>query len=125
MEISGNIRHIGQTIAVTQSFNKRELVVTTEEQYPQSILIEFHQDKCSLLDGLILGTAVKVGINLRGREWANPQGETKYFNTIVGWRVEKLNNQSAVDNYQARPQQTVHEQAAMDLNGDTSDDLPF
>jgi len=26
---------------------------------------------------------------LRGREWQNPAGETKYFNSIQGWRIEK------------------------------------
>jgi hypothetical protein len=48
---------------------KRELVVTTEEQYPQHIMIEFTQDKCDLLNNYSVGETVKVGINLRGREW--------------------------------------------------------
>ena len=88
MEVIGKVRVVGQTQEVSASFKKRELVVTTDEQYPQHILIEFGQDKCNLLDGLKAGDDVKVGINLRGREWVNPQGETKYFNSIQGWRVE-------------------------------------
>ena len=73
---------------VSASFKKRELVITTEEQYPQSILIEFAQDKCDLLNNLQIGQDVKVSINLRGREWVNPQGETKYFNSIQGWKID-------------------------------------
>ena len=90
MEISGKVKYISQDIKVSDSFTKRELVVTTDEQYPQHILINFVQDKCNLIDKLVTGDNVKVSINLRGREWVNPQGESKYFNDIQGWRVEKL-----------------------------------
>jgi len=90
MEISGKVKYISQDIKVSDSFTKRELVVTTDEQYPQHILINFVQDKCDLIDKLVIGDNVKVSINLRGREWVNPQGESKYFNDIQGWRVEKL-----------------------------------
>lgn len=89
MEIQGIIKEIGQTKSYgTNNFRKRELVVTTEENYPQNLLIEFTQDKCDLLDKFSLGEVVKVGINLKGREWINPQGEARYFNSIDGWKIE-------------------------------------
>ncbi|WP_353159318.1 DUF3127 domain-containing protein [Myroides odoratus] len=107
MEISGRVKMIGQPQHVNQSFKKRELVLTTEEQYPQDILIEFHQDKVNLLDMFRPGDAVRVHINLRGREWTNPQGEVKYFNTIQGWKIENLNmpNNALQQNYQQPPGQ--------------------
>ena len=71
-------------------FRKREIVVTTDEQYPQHIMVEFVQDKTDLLNNYQVGQNVKISINLRGREWVNPQGETKYFNSIQGWRIENL-----------------------------------
>lgn len=92
MEITGKIKHIGETQSVgTNNFRKRELVVTTDEQYPQHILVEFQQDKCDVLNSYKVGQEVKVSINLRGREWVKPKGESKYFNSIQGWRIEKLN----------------------------------
>lgn len=90
MEFSGKVKVIGAEEQVSASFKKRELVVTTDEQYPQSILVEFVQDKTSLLDTINVGDTVKVHINLGGREWVNPQGETKYFNSIKGWKIEKV-----------------------------------
>lgn len=93
MELEGRIKLVGQTQAVSSSFSKRELVITTEENYPQHILVEFAQDKCSILDSYKVGELVKVGINLRGREWQSPQGEVKYFNSIQGWRIERVNAQ--------------------------------
>lgn len=91
MEVLGSVHYLGEEIQVSSSYNKRELVIKTNETYPQLILIEFSQGKCNdILDTLSMNTEVKVSINLRGREWVNPQGETKYFNSIQGWRVEKM-----------------------------------
>jgi len=92
MEVSGIIKRIGDEEQVSASFKKRELVIATQEQYPQFISINFVQDKCDLLDPYNLGEEVKVSINLRGREWVNPVGEVKYFNDIQGWRIERLSN---------------------------------
>ena len=84
--------------------SETEFVVTTNEQYPQNIIIEFVQDKCELLDSFEVNDIVKVNINLRGREWVNPEGETKYFNSIQAWRIEKVGDDtiseisSALDN---------------------------
>ena len=91
MEITGKVKHISETKTYgDNNFRKREIVITTEEQYPQHILVEFVQDKTSVLDKYQVGQNVKIGININGREWVNPQGETKYFNSIQGWRIEAL-----------------------------------
>ena len=94
MEVLGKVRVINPEQQISASFKKRELVVTTEEQYPQHILIEFAQDKCDLLNEYKIGENVKVSINLRGREWVNPNGETKFFNSIQGGRIEKVQSES-------------------------------
>lgn len=93
MEVTGKVKMIGEPQQVSASFRKREIVVTTEEQYPQHILVEFTQDKCDLLNGFQIGEPVRVSINLRGREWVNPQGETRYFNSIQGWRIDRAGQQ--------------------------------
>jgi len=97
MEVLGKIKVLNPIVEVGATFKKQELVVATEEQYPQFISINFVQDKCDLLNNYKVGDNVKVSINLRGREWVNPQGETKYFNDIQGWRIEKLGELANVD----------------------------
>jgi hypothetical protein len=37
-------------------------VVTTDEQYPQHISVQFVQDKCDLLNSFQVGEAVKIDI---------------------------------------------------------------
>ena len=83
MEVTGKIKWIDEVKTYgNNGFRKREVVLITEEQYPQTILIEFVQDKCELLDSFLENENVRISINLRGREWINPEGETKYFNSI-------------------------------------------
>lgn len=155
MEVTGKIKMIGEPQQVSSSFRKREVVVTTDEQYPQHILIEFTQDRTDLLNPFQVGQPVKISINLRGREWVSPQGETRYFNTIQGWRIENLvqqsmggdpyqqqgYNQAPPQGYQQAPQQGYGQNnpqqgggynqnnnsfpPAPNFNEEEPDDLPF
>ncbi len=125
MEVTGRIKMIDTTKEVgTAGFKKRDVVVTTDEQYPQHILVQFVQDKCDLLNGFQTGEAVKIDINLRGREWTNPQGETVYFNTIQGWRIGKLQAEAPVAAMPAMPVAQAFEPAT-DFKEEDHDDLPF
>ena len=88
MQVVGKVKMIDVTKEVgTGGFKKRDIVVTTDEQYPQDILVQFVQDKTDLLNNYKVGDSVKIDINLRGREWTNPEGKTVYFNTIQGWKI--------------------------------------
>ncbi|MDX5584231.1 MAG: DUF3127 domain-containing protein [Aureibaculum sp.] len=124
MEITGKIKKIDETKSYgTSGFKKRELVVTTDEQYPQMLLVEFVQDKCDLLNNYNVGEDVKVSINLRGREWVNPEGEAKYFNAIQGWRIEKL--ETGTPN-EIPPIEAVDAfEPADKITDEEPDDLPF
>ncbi|SHF91785.1 protein of unknown function [Flavobacterium micromati] len=126
MEVTGKVKMIDQTKEVgSGGFKKRDIVVTTDEQYPQHILVQFVQDKCDLLNGFQVGEPVKIDINLRGREWTNPQGEVVYFNTIQGWRIAKLQGESP-SAAQMPPMPTAQAFApATNLNEEEADDLPF
>ncbi len=125
MDISGKLKLINETKEYgTNGFRKREVVVTTEEQYPQDLMIEFIQDKCDLLNSFKVGQSVKIDINLRGREWESPQKEIKYFNSIQGWRIEKLFSEEENTNIPPVPPAEAF-QPADEINQDEPDDLPF
>ncbi|MFL2637772.1 MAG: DUF3127 domain-containing protein [Flavobacteriaceae bacterium] len=124
MDITGKIKLINETKEYgSNGFRKRELIVTTEEQYPQDLLVEFIQDKCDILNSYNVGDSVKVDINLRGREWQSPQGEIKYFNSIQGWRIEKLSLESNPNIPPVPPAEAF--EPADDVNDNEPDDLPF
>jgi len=127
MEVTGKIKVISAEQQVSATFRKRELVVTTEEQYPQTIMIEFTQDKSDLLNSYKVGEQVKVSINLGGREWVNPQGETKYFNSIRGWRIERLQAEVPAQGQSVAPAMPAAQafEPAANFNEEEHDDLPF
>ena len=107
MEIQGRIKTIFATETVGQNgFQKRDLVITTDGQYPQDVIIQFAQGNCALLDNLQIGQIVKVQFNLQGREWTSPQGEVKYFNTVVGWKIKVV---QPMQQYQQAPQGYVQQ----------------
>ncbi len=123
-KLTGSIKVIKDTVQISEKFAKREFVVSdTSNMYPQDILFQLVQDKCSILDQYSENDQVEVSFNLRGREWTSPQGEVKYFNTLDAWRIEKVG--------QGIPQSGPSE---MNLDSKTTgttesdesdDDLPF
>jgi hypothetical protein len=123
MEITGKIKKIDETKTFGASgFRKREMVVTTNEQYPQMLLVEFVQDKCDLLNNYQVGQDVKISINLRGREWINPQGEAVYFNSIQGWRVEAAQPEGSAG---TPPAPIESFETTSNIDDSEPDDLPF
>ena len=117
MEVTGKIKRIEETKTFgTSGFRSRKIVVLTSEQYPQPLEVEFVQDKVDLLNPFKVDEDVKISINLRGREWINPQGEAVYFNSIQGWRIEKADITENVPEYKVD---------AVELGENEPDDLPF
>ena len=124
MEILGKIKLLGDVkVFGDNGFRKREVVITTQEQYPQHLLIEFIQDRCELLDSFNVGEIVKISINLRGREWENPEGEIKYFNSIHGWRIEK--DESSMKDEIPSPDEASSFEVKSEEEKEVDDDLPF
>lgn len=125
MEVIGRIKNIGQVQEFGENgFRKREVVVVTQEQYPQPIMIEFTQMNCELLDNFFVGDEVIVGINIRGREYMK-DGVTKYFNVIQGWRISK---KVEVDNNVVSQNQNIPQPINAGQNGSSpfgGDDIPF
>lgn len=117
MEVTGKIKELKLDQQVSASYTKSEVVITTAEQYPQHILIEFGGAKSDLLDPYKVGEEVTVSINIRGREWVNPQGETKYFNSIQGWKIKRESQAPVIAEVKEEPKVSIPEVE--------TDDLPF
>ena len=90
MQITGQVKKVHPIESVgSNNFQKRKVWVEIDldSKYPQTIEIEFQGEKCSLADSFKSGDTVDFSLNLRGREWSSPAGETKVFNTITAWKV--------------------------------------
>ena len=91
-ETSGKLHSVSDTKQVTERFRKREFVVELADnpRFPQFVQFELTGDRCEHLDGFEVGEQVRVEFSLRGREWKSPRGETKYFNSLDVWTVERM-----------------------------------
>lgn len=126
MTIKGKIKVINQTEQVSEKFSKREFVVTTDDMYPQDILIQFTQDKCRLLDLFKVDDNVEVAYNLKGKEYTDKNGKVRYFTSIEGW---KINNLDKPQHNGGLPSETVAPQVQTEqvntVSNEEEDDLPF
>lgn len=93
MNITGTIKTINLTQQVSEKFSKREFVLetNTDTPYPQTILFELQQQSTDIIDAYEVGQEVTVEFNLKGRQWANDQGEVKTFNTLQCWKIQPIN----------------------------------
>ena len=95
MELQGQVVVIGQTETFgAKGFKKRQIVIKTDAQYPQTIPVDFTQDKCGILDNYAVGQVVKISINVMGSEW---QG--KYYVNLNGGKIEKGEREKSANSF--------------------------
>ena len=91
MEVTAVVKRVeGTKVVGTNGFEIRDIIVTTEEQYRQTVAIQFVQGKVVELDKFVPGDKVKIAINLRGKETTNKDGQPVVYNTIQGWKIDKV-----------------------------------
>jgi cell shape-determining protein MreC len=89
MELQGKLIFKSEVQQVTEKFIKRDFVIETNEQYPQQIKFELHQDRTDLIDVYNINETITVSFNLRGRSYTDKQGETQYSNTLQAWKIQR------------------------------------
>ncbi|MEQ9823409.1 MAG: DUF3127 domain-containing protein [Puniceicoccaceae bacterium] len=84
-ELSGTIKEIFEEQTFGSGFNKREFVITTQDdKYPQDIKFELVKDKTALLETVSKGDTVTVSFDVRGREWKG-----NYYVNLNAWKLER------------------------------------
>jgi hypothetical protein len=127
MEVTGTLKVKFDTQKVSDRFQKREFVLTTDAStpYPQHVSFQLTQDKVNLLDQYNIGDEMKIQFNLRGREWNGPQG-IKYFNTLEAWRIEKTAGGGLTPSQNTQSNNTENTSSPVfTSNVNDNDDLPF
>lgn len=115
---TGTLKVKSDTVKVSDKFKKREFVLTdNSEKYPKTILFQLTQDRCDLLDDAQIGQEVTVTFGLKGREWSNPEGQIKYFNTLDAFKLQ-FEKKSSI-------RQNMLKQENYFLTPTPDDDLPF
>ena len=82
-ELTGIVKIIGQIQSFASGFQKREIVITTDEKYPQDVKIDFVKEGCDRLEAFQVGDTATIFFNVRGNEY---QG--KHYVSLQGWKIE-------------------------------------
>ena len=118
--ITGTIKQIGQTQEISSTFKKRELILLEPVgNRDQPVPIEFIQDDGAMLDQFAPGEKVTVSFFINGREWTARDGTVKYFLSLKGQRIDRVD--APAPGAGAPPPPT----AADEPIGGDEDDLPF
>jgi|SRR5690606_20356098 len=118
MQLTGTLVQSTKIEQITESFKKCNIILEVDKdtQYPQEINIEVHNDNIGKLKGLKAGDDVTVHLNLRGRRYEKAGEPTRWFNTLVMWKIETT----------AQGQSPAPKPAASPVAADNEDDdLPF
>jgi len=112
----GTIKEIFDTITFDSGFSKREIVLTSDEQYPQDVKFEFIKEASSSLDAFTTGEAAKISFALRGNEYNG-----KYFVNLKGISIAKMSGTPTASVPTPAPAVVTEPTGG----GTETDDLPF
>mgnify|MGYP003626204822 CR=1 FL=1 len=87
MKVLGTIESLGSKNQITEKFAKQEVIIVTEDKYPQTLCVQFANDNISKLAQFKVNDLVEISINIQGRKWEAPDGVTKYFTSLDGWSI--------------------------------------
>ena len=88
-ELKGSLTKIGDVQEFKNNFRKRDIVITTEGDYPQPIKLTLINDKCDLVDGKKVGSDAHAWFNLRGNEY-----NSNFYVDLQCWKLESSGAQS-------------------------------
>ncbi len=120
----GVVKAIFDTQEFKNNFKKREVVVSTEEDYPQDIKFEFTDENgINKLDEIGEGEKVKIAFQLKGSEW---QG--KFFTNLRAIAISTFEEEKKFEAKQAKETKISAKstaKATITQFDDSADDLPF
>lgn len=119
-QIKGRLHKKFDIESKTASFQAREFVLLTDEQYPQYLKFQLTQDRCSVIDPFQEGQQVEVFFDLRGREWNG-----KYFTNLNAWRVTGVTKEADSSFDLSDPEPPIEWSTDDGLKAEDFGDLPF
>ena len=113
--IEGTVKVINDTQTFDSGFQKREVVITTEDdKFPQDVKLEFVKDSVAKLDEFKVGDFVKLAFSIRGNEYNG-----KYYVNLSAFAIAHTKQENT-------PVAAAPVAAPFPTGGtDDGDDLPF
>jgi len=85
LSLKGKVKLVGELKTFDSGFTKRELVITTDDKYPQDVVFETYKEKTSELSRFKKGDPVEVSFNVRGNEYNG-----RHYVSLQAWKIADL-----------------------------------
>lgn len=131
MKVLGTIESLGSKNQITEKFAKQEVIIVTEDKFPQTLCVQFTNDNISKLAQFKVNDLVEISINIQGRKWEAPDGVIKYFTSLDGWSIGLAGSADMTPmspaslHRKGNIESNFQEDAINQLNNEYEDDLPF
>ena len=94
-EMSGTIKKIMDEQSFPSGFSKREFVITSEDEYPQTIKFVLFKEKARLVDALNVGERVKVSFAIKGNEY-----NERFYVDLNAFKIEQMDGDGSSVEYE-------------------------
>ena len=84
LKLEGKIQKIGQEEQI-KTLTKKSMLLTTNDKYPQTVQLDFINDKVKELSKFNDGDNVSVSFNVRSNEYKG-----KYYTNLQGWKIAEM-----------------------------------
>jgi hypothetical protein len=84
-ELTGHIHIVDETKTFESGFQSKSFVILTQEFSPKPVPLRVIAGRVKLLDGISVGTLVKLIFKIKGREW-----QSKYLINLEVYNLEVL-----------------------------------
>lgn len=115
-EYTGIVQEVRPVEILKDDFKKRKLIVTNDlgddAKYPDCMPFVFKQDRVKDLDGITVGSRVKIEFAIDTRRWEGPKG-VMFFVDLTCLHIEVLSRAEEPKKDDEKPM------------SDDPDDLPF
>jgi hypothetical protein len=79
----GTVKEVMETQTWDSGFKKREIVITSDDKFPQDVKFEFLKDSTLTLDNVNVGDEVIINFSIRGNEYKG-----KYYVNLNGQTID-------------------------------------
>ena len=131
VEIIGRLHEVQEPVTSASGFTKQIIVIETDSRYDKYVPVELVKDNVGKMDGIEVGTRVRLDAYIGGFEWNGRYFPSIKFAALTGVQRDLNQEQAATAQVHTAaaapaPQKAVAPKAKQThMEVDNGDDLPF
>lgn len=89
-DLRGMIKQIDELKQINESLTKQEILIETDEKYPQTVRVEFVNNDTAFIENFNVGDKIMLTFKVRGYK-----SKDRFYTSIQGTKLEELQEEPA------------------------------